>query len=347
MTLVASASERARVILVCFFMRRLVALESSMDYIQINALSLKLTALERRPPLYRPELLARDVKSTERELRRLIDSIALVRHLTIYGYSNVRLLAALLKKLDREPEFANALKTHLERLHIVFYDYEQIAHINETKSSYMARKGWIDGFRYAMEIRERFADKTVVLINHMRYGFNVLKVIYSRDAEPHFRDQIRLTVPIPGRNFELAPVFTLNRGDPWFHEYLDICERYLEQGRVENDNRITVAEYRLNPAIANKIPTDEKELTRKIEGSYAKTAEFSQVVKSILAEGAATGALALNKAAEDYCATIDHSNHDPMTVARDLWCLREVVKLGACDAQALGNPVRSGLLERV
>ena len=198
---------------------------------------------ERRPPLIYPPLIPRDATSTTAELDRLIESIQHVRHLTVYGYSNERLLSGLLERLDRGGTFAECFSKGLENLCFIFYDYDQIAHINERKSSYLARMGWVSGFLHAMRIKRMFPQKTRVLINNIRYGFNVLKAIYSADAAPSYRDQIRLTIPIPGRNFELAPVFALYRGDPWFHEYLGICERYLEEGRIENSNRITVSEY--------------------------------------------------------------------------------------------------------
>ncbi len=307
---------------------------------------------EARPPLSRPTLLPRDEASTAGELRALIESIDKVRHLTIYGYSNVRLLSTLLQKLRGDGPFATSFKEHLESLRIIFYDYEQIVHINERKSSYVARMGWINGFRLAMELKEKFPDNTQVLINHVRYGFNVLKAIYSSEAEARYRDQIRLTVPIPGRSFELAPVFALYRGDPWFHEYLEICEHYLEQGRLENNNRIAVAEFKLAAEVDKSFQKDHRRWVEDLE-HLRNEDDFKTFVEKVLSPNVDQAApsveiAAVSKdAAKAFCATMPGLPFEPQCVrdvASELWCLKKVVEFAAPDG-AIGNPIAPGFIE--
>jgi hypothetical protein len=327
---------------------------------------------ERNPPLLRPTILARNAKSTESELRQLIDSISSARHLTIYGFSNIRLLSALLKRMD-DNDFSTSIDKNLENLKIIFYDYSQAIHINEKQPSYLARMRWLDGFRLALELQEKLPKATKVMINHVRYGFNLLKAIYSSQADITLRDQLRVTLPVPGRGFELAPVFTLYRGDPTFYEYLNICERYLEQGRLQNANRITVAEYELSPT--NKQVTDEESaLERQLKTVALKNmhqqmpAMVEDILNEYISDLSKSGQYNTNygdrvcaEAGKAYYGTLDFESPDWRSIARDLWCLREVVRLEVAsvekgseasgdgysdNAPCVGDPLTAGLVRR-
>ncbi len=196
-------------------------------------------------PIAKIPIILRNPKTTADEMNNLLGSFKYADHLSIYGYSNIRLLKEIYRLLARDKNYFRSLT----ELNIIFYSFDQIHHINEPRSIILARLWWIMGFLYAhriigtlkSDLGKKFEGK--VKINNIRYGFNILKVIYSHEASKKYKDHIRFTIPLPGSSFELSPVFIISRGDPLYHYYFDICTNYIELGKKENSNQISVVEF--------------------------------------------------------------------------------------------------------
>ena len=203
-------------------------------------------------PISNIPIISRNKITTEDEIKNLIDSFAYVQNFTTYGYSNVRLLKGIYERYfdGKDDEAISEKLLHLVDFNVVFYDYEQYKHINETQSTVIARANWIRGVFYALKIASvlKKSEKINISIkvNKTRYGFNVLKLIYATAASLDYKDHIRFTVPMPGQAFELSPVFKIRKGDALFHGFLEICEKYIEQGIKENSSEITVKEIKLS-----------------------------------------------------------------------------------------------------
>ena len=191
-------------------------------------------------PVAKIPFITRNKLTTVDEMEKLVESMKYAQHLTLYGYSNIRLLKEMYKKHCAEELQLESLV----EMNIIFYDYEQYRHINETKSIDLTRADWIRGFLYAHQLADELKDKDIkIKINTTRYGFNVFKVIYASDAPIEYQDHIRFTVPMPGKVFELSPLFKISRGDALYHGFLEICEHYIEQGIKENSKDISVRQY--------------------------------------------------------------------------------------------------------
>ncbi len=193
-------------------------------------------------PIARVPIIYRNKNTTNDELRKLVDSLQYAQRLTIYGYSNIRMMKEIYKKYI----VGESKLRYLVDLNVIFYDYNQYKDINETKPLTVTQVHWIRGFLYAHKIAQQLRDIEInvkITINKMRYGFNVFKVAYAIESPTEYRDHIRFTVPMPGRAFELSPVFIINRGDSLYHGFLEICEKYIEQGIKENSDDISIEEY--------------------------------------------------------------------------------------------------------
>lgn len=230
------------------FRRRLFSLGVGMPFIQPETCSGQIPPMYGRPesPIVRVPIIQRSRNTTDEERQKLIDSLQFAEHITCYGYSNIRML----RKIYSDYVASKRGLEHLKQLKVIFYAYEQFQDINETNPQVVAQVHWIMGFMYANWIaewlrsnaRETEVPKVSVSINTIRYGFNVFKVTYA--ASTDYEDNIRFTVPMPGRSFELSPVFVIKRGAPLYHGFTEICERYIEQGKIENSNDICVNECR-------------------------------------------------------------------------------------------------------
>lgn len=192
-------------------------------------------------PSARIPVVYRSATTTRHELDELVSSFRYTRYVTTYGYSNVRLLREIYKEYVAKEKDSTGLPA-LQSFKIVFYEYEQYRNINERKPQEITRADWFRGMFYAAKIAEAFPTKVQIAINKMHYGFNLFKIAYDNTAPPKYKDHLRLTVPIPGDAFEVSPVFIANRGDPLYNRFLEICERYIEQGMRENDDSISLLE---------------------------------------------------------------------------------------------------------
>ncbi len=197
-------------------------------------------------PTARIPIVSRNTNTTISELERLVEGVEHAEHLMMYGYSNVRMMREIFKWYVRSSE---PRPTALKSFKIVFYDFAQYQEINETRKIVITQANWVRGFLYAQYVaralrrnKNRNTD-TKIVINSMRYGFNVLKVIYAACANPEYKDHIRFTVPMPGQAFELSPVFIINRGDPLYSVSAEISEKYVEKGIRENSATLAVTEY--------------------------------------------------------------------------------------------------------
>lgn len=217
----------------------------------------------RVPPTARIPIVSRNAKTTLDEMERLVNGIKYAEHLMMNGYSNVRMMREIFKTYVRDRRLPIKF---LKSLKIVFSDFNQFQEINEKRELVITKANWVRGFLYAQYIAQAFQQNptrhtntdTKIVINRVRYGFNVLKVIYIarhehddkddywNDYRDDYRDNIRFTVLMPGNAFELSPVFIINRGDPLYHGFLEISEKYVEEGIKENSVELNVSEYAPN-----------------------------------------------------------------------------------------------------
>ena len=193
-------------------------------------------------PISQIPFIYRNSKTTKDEMTKLVESLAFAEQITMYGFSNIRMMKAMYKKLQEDSSYFRSLR----ELKIIFTNIEQYNDINEPKSSRLARADWIRGWLYAYKIADLLGDRvhTQVSINTTEYGFKTFKIIY--DAKSEYHDHIRFTVPMPGNGFETSPLFIIYRGDPLYHQFLKICEKYIEEGISDNSNDISVYSYHPN-----------------------------------------------------------------------------------------------------
>ncbi|MCP4218284.1 MAG: hypothetical protein GY765_26850 [bacterium] len=314
---------------------------------------------ERERPITKIPIVLRTRKTTSRETDNLLNSFRDARHITIYGYSNIRLLKGIYNKLKENPQKAGSgggkCFPHLTDLKIVFYSFDQIRHINEEKPMAFARLWWLVGFFYANKIAHLIGARVSVeiKINEVRYGFNVLKVIYRNESDANTpKDHIRFTIPLPGSSFELSPVFIINKGEPLYHYYLNICEKYIEQGKKENSNINSIEEFDFtetkpelkkffnskllrkkykdidafinsleNPATADGIPPDGAENKRK-----SKAEDIEALLKQFVQSKRKKGDRGFDhKFYEDVAKEIQKEHADTLYICQLLYCLEELM----------------------
>ena len=287
-------------------------------------------------PIVRVPIIYRTKNTTNNELNKLVESLHSAEHLMMYGYSNVRMMREIYRTYIRDQKPENRLKTFT----VIFYDYAQYQELNETRALEITQANWIRGFLYAQQIAEAFKGPTSdckVGVNGTRYGFNVFKVIYAANAPVEYKDHIRFTVPMPGRAFELSPVFVINRGDPLYHRFLEVCERYVEEGIKENSDNLSVTEYSPNARgyeilerLFGATPTD-------ING--VDEAEYWRLVKGKSANKDAASGKARKKLGEHYVELI--AENDFVEACR-LWECLQLLRENSSGAgfnyqQFLGN----------
>lgn len=210
--------------------------------IQFNLLSDNIKIGSPVTPTMHANLKLRSDRNTEDTINNLMTSLNFVKEITCYGYSNIRFLTRLydaFRHKDKDVNITACINWEtfvraIAKLNIIFYRFNEIVHIKQQKNEHIARIEWIVGLLTACQLKNIFGkiknkNHDIVRINicKIRHGYNFFKAIYNNNASSKHHDHIRFMLPVPGHNFENAPIYRIQRGHPLFNSYVSTFEESL------------------------------------------------------------------------------------------------------------------------